>query len=120
MGRRNGSRSGNAGAPCTCLVPSASLATLSAAPGLPKATQTPLGTPWGLFNGCRRCLLPPLQSIERDRRAKAQGLKNLDDFEPNDLNYESKLLEDRFLYDGISFNLATETGEDAGGFWGPL
>ncbi|XP_009878391.1 PREDICTED: separin, partial [Charadrius vociferus] len=56
------------------------------------------------------------KSIERDQRAKAQGLKNLDDFEPNDLNYESKLLEDRFLYDGISFNLATETGENAGGF----
>ncbi|XP_075301770.1 separin isoform X2 [Opisthocomus hoazin] len=49
------------------------------------------------------------KSIERDQRAKAQGLKNLDDFEPNDLNYEGRLLEDRFLYDGISFNLATET-----------
>ncbi|XP_059688724.1 separin [Gavia stellata] len=55
------------------------------------------------------------KSIERDQRAKAQGLKNLDDFEPNDLNYEGRLLEDRFLYDGITFNLATETGEDAGG-----
>ncbi|NXV25073.1 ESPL1 protein, partial [Cepphus grylle] len=47
--------------------------------------------------------------IERDQRAKAQGVKNLDDFEPNDLNYEGRLLEDRFLYDGIAFNLATET-----------
>ncbi|KAK4807355.1 hypothetical protein QYF61_014886 [Mycteria americana] len=59
------------------------------------------------------------KSIERDQRAKAQGLKNLDDFEPNDLNYEGRLLEDRFLYDSISFNLATETGEDACGF-GPF
>ncbi|XP_074427924.1 separin isoform X2 [Larus michahellis] len=49
------------------------------------------------------------KSIERDQRAKAQGVKNLDDFEPNDLNYEGRLLEDRFLYDGIAFNLATET-----------
>lgn len=64
-------------------------------------------------------LSPWLQSIERVQRTKAQGLKNLDDFEPNDLNYEGRLLEDRFLYDGISFNLATETGEDAGGF-GPF
>ncbi|XP_009459398.1 PREDICTED: separin [Nipponia nippon] len=55
------------------------------------------------------------KSIERDQRAKAQGLKSLDDFEPNDLNYEGRLLEDRFLYDGISFNLVTETGEDAVG-----
>lgn len=62
---------------------------------------------------------PTLQSIERDQRAKAQGLTNLGDFEPNDLNYEGRLLENRFLYDGISFNLVTETGEDAGGF-GPF
>ncbi|NXN65624.1 ESPL1 protein, partial [Himantopus himantopus] len=65
------------------------------------------------------------KSIERDQRAKAQGLKNLDDFEPNDLNYESKLLEDRFLYDGISFNLATETAlskslDDAFALWKQL
>ncbi|KGL89227.1 Separin, partial [Charadrius vociferus] len=65
------------------------------------------------------------KSIERDQRAKAQGLKNLDDFEPNDLNYESKLLEDRFLYDGISFNLATETAlskslDDAFTLWKQL
>ncbi|NXC78269.1 ESPL1 protein, partial [Anhinga anhinga] len=65
------------------------------------------------------------KSIERDQRAKAQGLKNLDDFEPNDLNYEGRLLEDRFLYDGISFNLATETAmskslDDAFASWKQL
>ncbi|NXS41301.1 ESPL1 protein, partial [Balaeniceps rex] len=65
------------------------------------------------------------KSIERDQRAKAQGLKNLDDFEPNDLNYEGRLLEDRFLYDGISFNLATETAlskslDDAFALWKQL
>ncbi|NXK15500.1 ESPL1 protein, partial [Herpetotheres cachinnans] len=49
------------------------------------------------------------KNIERDQRGKAQALKNLDDFESNDLNYEGRLLEDRFLYDGISFTLATET-----------
>ncbi|NXT95404.1 ESPL1 protein, partial [Anhinga rufa] len=65
------------------------------------------------------------KSIERDQRAKAQGLKNLDDFEPNDLNYEGRLLEDRFLYDGMSFNLATETAmskslDDAFALWKQL
>ncbi|KAK1211585.1 ESPL1 protein, partial [Pygoscelis papua] len=65
------------------------------------------------------------KSIERVQRAKAQGLKNLDDFEPNDLNYEGRLLEDRFLYDGISFNLATETAlskslDDAFALWKQL
>ncbi|NXL68697.1 ESPL1 protein, partial [Chordeiles acutipennis] len=65
------------------------------------------------------------KSIERDQRAKAQGLKNLDEFEPNDLNYEGRLLEDRFLYDGISFNLATETAlskslDDAFTLWKQL
>lgn len=77
-------------------------------------------TPWCLLTCVDAALPPPLlQSIERDQRTKAQGLKNLDDFEPNDLNYEGRLLEDRFLFDGISFNLATDTGEDVGGF-GPL
>ncbi|NWH55627.1 ESPL1 protein, partial [Fregata magnificens] len=66
-----------------------------------------------------------LEQVERDQRAKAQGLKNLDDFEPNDLNYEGRLLEDRFLYDGISFNLATETAlskslDDAFALWKQL
>ncbi|NXW51490.1 ESPL1 protein, partial [Nyctiprogne leucopyga] len=65
------------------------------------------------------------KSIERDQRAKAQGLKNLDEFEPNDLNYEGRLLEDRFLYDGISFSLATETAlskslDDAFTLWKQL
>ncbi|GAB0201442.1 separin [Grus japonensis] len=65
------------------------------------------------------------KSIERDQRTKAQGLKNLDDFEPNDLNYEGRLLEDRFLFDGISFNLATDTAlsknlDDAFALWKQL
>ncbi|XP_009875206.1 PREDICTED: separin, partial [Apaloderma vittatum] len=65
------------------------------------------------------------KSIERDQRAKAQGSKNLDDCEPNDLNYEGRMLEDRFLYDGISFNLATETAlskhlDDAFASWKQL
>ncbi|NXX76999.1 ESPL1 protein, partial [Urocolius indicus] len=48
------------------------------------------------------------KNIEREQRAKAQGLQTLTDFEPNDLNYENKQLEDRFLSNTISFNLATE------------
>ncbi|NWR67936.1 ESPL1 protein, partial [Bucorvus abyssinicus] len=65
------------------------------------------------------------ESIERDQRAKAQGLKNLEDFEPNDLNYEGRQLEDRFLYDGLSFNLATEIAlsqslDDAFALWKQL
>ncbi|XP_062485100.1 separin isoform X1 [Pezoporus occidentalis] len=49
------------------------------------------------------------KNIEREQRAKAQGLRHTEDFEPNDLNYEGRLLEQEFLYDGISFNLETET-----------
>ncbi|XP_010221153.1 PREDICTED: separin, partial [Tinamus guttatus] len=49
------------------------------------------------------------ESMEREQRARAQVQKNLDDFEPNDLNYEDKLQEDKFLYDGIVFNLAAES-----------
>ncbi|NWH62503.1 ESPL1 protein, partial [Geococcyx californianus] len=65
------------------------------------------------------------KSIERDQRAKAKGLKNLHDFEPNDLNYEARQLEDKFLYDGITFNLATETAlskslDDAFALWKQL
>ncbi|NXI66316.1 ESPL1 protein, partial [Anseranas semipalmata] len=51
------------------------------------------------------------ESIAREQRAKAQGQKNLDDFEPNDLNYEGRLQEEKFLYDGISFNLVTESAQ---------
>uniref|UniRef100_A0A8B9CUE0 separase n=1 Tax=Anser brachyrhynchus TaxID=132585 RepID=A0A8B9CUE0_9AVES len=50
------------------------------------------------------------EGIAREQRAKAQGQKNLDDFEPNDLNYEAGLQE-KFLYDGISFNLVTESAQ---------
>lgn len=52
----------------------------------------------------------PIQGIERDRRAQAPT--NLEEFEVNDLNYEDKLQEDRFLYSNIAFNLAADAGED--------
>lgn len=51
----------------------------------------------------------PIQGIERDRRAQAPI--NLEEFEVNDLNYEDKLQEDRFLYSNIAFNLAADAGE---------
>ncbi|XP_067170221.1 separin [Apteryx mantelli] len=65
------------------------------------------------------------ESIEREQRVKAQGQKHLDDFEPNDLNYEDKLQEDKFLYDGIAFNLAAESAQsqsldDAFALWKQL
>ncbi|NXA56987.1 ESPL1 protein, partial [Nothocercus julius] len=65
------------------------------------------------------------ESLEREQRARAQGQKNLDDFEPNDLNYEDKLQEDKFLYDGIVFNLAAESAQsrsldDAFALWKQL
>ncbi|NWS41443.1 ESPL1 protein, partial [Probosciger aterrimus] len=65
------------------------------------------------------------KNIEREQKAKAQGLRNMEDFEPNDLNYEGRLLEDKFLYDGISFNLETETAlsknlDDAFALWKQL
>lgn len=53
-----------------------------------------------------------IQGIERDRRAQAPS--NLEEFEVNDLNYEDKLQEDRFLYSNIAFNLAADAGEDHG------
>ncbi|KAM9368190.1 LOW QUALITY PROTEIN: separin [Phaethornis superciliosus] len=65
------------------------------------------------------------KSIERDQRAKDEKLKNLDEFEPNDLNHEDRLLEDRFLCDIISFNLAAESAlskslDDAFALWKQL
>lgn len=51
----------------------------------------------------------PLQGIERDRRAQAPN--NLEEFEVNDLNYEDKVQEDRFLYSNIAFNLVADAGE---------
>ncbi|NWZ30408.1 ESPL1 protein, partial [Asarcornis scutulata] len=48
------------------------------------------------------------EGTAREQRAKAQGQKNLDDFKPNDLDYEAGPQE-TFLYEGISFNLATES-----------
>uniref|UniRef100_A0A8C3WZR1 separase n=1 Tax=Catagonus wagneri TaxID=51154 RepID=A0A8C3WZR1_9CETA len=49
------------------------------------------------------------QGIERDRRAQAPS--NLEEFEVNDLNYEDKLQEDRFLYSNIAFNLAADAAQ---------
>ncbi|XP_006870032.1 PREDICTED: separin [Chrysochloris asiatica] len=46
------------------------------------------------------------EGIERDRRAQAPC--NLEEFEVNDLNYEDRLQEDRFLYSNIAFNLAAD------------
>ncbi|KAB0396854.1 hypothetical protein E2I00_016274, partial [Balaenoptera physalus] len=51
----------------------------------------------------------PIQGIERDRRAQAPS--NLEEFEVNDLNYEDKLQEDRFLYSNIAFNLAADAAQ---------
>lgn len=51
----------------------------------------------------------PNQGIERDRRAQVPT--NMEEFEVNDLNYEDKLQEDRFLYSNIAFNLAADAGE---------
>ncbi|KYO44124.1 separin [Alligator mississippiensis] len=51
------------------------------------------------------------QSIEKEQRAWTQGQKNLEDFEPNDLNYEDKLQDDKFLYNSIAFNLAAEAAQ---------
>ncbi|OXB79012.1 UNVERIFIED_CONTAM: hypothetical protein H355_004555 [Colinus virginianus] len=51
------------------------------------------------------------KGIARERRVKALGQKSLEDFEPNDLNYENRLQEDAFLNSGISFNLVTELAQ---------
>ncbi|KAK2510725.1 Espl1, partial [Columba guinea] len=65
------------------------------------------------------------KSIERDQRAKAQVLKNLEDFEPNDLKYDRRVLDERFLYDELSFDLATDAAlsqslDDAFALWKQL
>ncbi|XP_041501970.1 separin isoform X2 [Microtus oregoni] len=49
------------------------------------------------------------EGIERDRRAQVPT--NMEEFEVNDLNYEDKLQEDRFLYSNIAFNLAAEAAQ---------
>lgn len=66
---------------------------------------------WVLFQS----LFFPNQGIERDRRAQAPS--NLEEFEVNDLNYEDKLQEDRFLYSNIAFNLAADAGEGSQQCW---
>ncbi|NXN98510.1 ESPL1 protein, partial [Rhinopomastus cyanomelas] len=65
------------------------------------------------------------KSTERDQRARAQGLRNPERFDTNDLHYEGRQLEDRFLYDGINFNLASESAlsrslDDAFALWKQL
>ncbi|NXC43724.1 ESPL1 protein, partial [Penelope pileata] len=65
------------------------------------------------------------ENIAREQRGKAQGQKNLEDFEPNDLNYENRLQEEVSLYDGISFNLVTDSAQsksldDAFALWKEL
>ncbi|XP_027981248.1 separin [Eumetopias jubatus] len=49
------------------------------------------------------------EGIERDRRAQAPN--NLEEFEVNDLNYEDKLQEDRFLYSNIAFNVVADAAQ---------
>ncbi|XP_051016383.1 separin [Acomys russatus] len=49
------------------------------------------------------------EGIERDRRAQAPS--NLEEFEVNDLSYEDKVQEDRFLYSRIAFNLAADAAQ---------
>ncbi|XP_036064572.1 separin [Onychomys torridus] len=49
------------------------------------------------------------EGIERDRRAQAPT--NMEEFEVNDLSYEDKLQEDRFLYSDIAFNLAADSAQ---------
>uniref|UniRef100_A0A8C7A565 separase n=1 Tax=Neovison vison TaxID=452646 RepID=A0A8C7A565_NEOVI len=49
------------------------------------------------------------EGMERDRRAQAPN--HLEEFEVNDLNYEDKLQEDRFLYSNIAFNLAADAAQ---------
>lgn len=49
------------------------------------------------------------EGVERDQRAQVPS--NLEEFEVNDLNYEDKLQEDRFLYSNIAFNLAADAAQ---------
>ncbi|XP_068957295.1 separin [Petaurus breviceps papuanus] len=47
------------------------------------------------------------KGIEQDLRMKLQP--NLIELETNDLNYDNKIQDDRFLYSSIAFNLAVDT-----------
>ncbi|XP_030054032.1 separin [Microcaecilia unicolor] len=68
------------------------------------------------------------ESIEQEERARSTGIqmqKTLEDFEPNDLNYEDKLQDDNFVHHGIAFNLVAESGQtkcldDAFALWKKL
>nr|XP_033793934.1 separin [Geotrypetes seraphini]XP_033793935.1 separin [Geotrypetes seraphini]XP_033793936.1 separin [Geotrypetes seraphini] len=53
------------------------------------------------------------QSREQEEQVGSTGIqvqKALEEFEPNDLNYEDRLQDDNFVYDGIAFNLVAESG----------
>ncbi|CAH2224757.1 separin [Pelobates cultripes] len=47
---------------------------------------------------------------EQQRKAKFDSQRNGIEYEPNDLNYEDKLLDDQSVQEGICFTLAGETG----------
>lgn len=54
------------------------------------------------------------ESMEIERRVgstNAQIQRNLQKFEPNDLNYEDRLQEEKFAYDGINFTLEADSGQ---------
>ncbi|XP_064408411.1 separin isoform X2 [Latimeria chalumnae] len=53
------------------------------------------------------------KSIEREERVANLGadLGNLEEQETNDLNYEDQLQDDKFVHDGINFNLAADSGQ---------
>lgn len=78
---------------------------MALSPTKPGCSRQASTSTWVLFPS----LFFPNQGIERDRRAQAPS--NLEEFEVNDLNYEDKLQEDRFLYSNIAFNLAADAGE---------
>ncbi|XP_069509429.1 separin isoform X2 [Ambystoma mexicanum] len=53
------------------------------------------------------------ESMELEQRGgsyRAQVQRNLGEFEPNDLNYEDKLQEEKFAYDGIISDLGADSG----------
>ncbi|KAJ1159936.1 hypothetical protein NDU88_000440 [Pleurodeles waltl] len=54
------------------------------------------------------------ESMDIERRVgstNAQIQRNLQKFEPNDLNYEDRLQEEKFAYDGINFNLVADSDQ---------
>ncbi|XP_034955423.1 separin [Zootoca vivipara] len=55
------------------------------------------------------------ESIKQEQRSRSahakgqKGIQDLEGFETNDLNYESKSQDDKFLYLGIAFNLSVDS-----------